>query len=235
MTGTHPAARLRGPLFSSMAAHAVVVAALAGALGWNARGAGSLEPPVIQIAGAVPDTRRIIEVSRDLSPLPAPPVEAPEVHELPLLDAQSFIHSDCWWDSTEPIITRFELSVRAEPRRDLLPAAETAPTQVESEPPAPPAVVAIRVAPRVEAATCPAPEYPMLARRRGLEGVATLILQVGIDGSVISAQVVESSGHSLLDEAALDAARAWKLSPATENGVAVAGALHVPLRFRLER
>jgi protein TonB len=89
--------------------------------------------------------------------------------------------------------------------------------------------------PRVDPSGCPAPAYPQLARQRGLEGVAMLLLQVGADGRVLQAKLLESSGHAILDDAALAAARGWRLTPASADGVAVAGALRVPLRFRLER
>lgn len=47
--------------------------------------------------------------------------------------------------------------------------------------------------------------YPALARRRGFQGQATVAFRVIPGGRVDQLQVVESSGHSLLDAAALEA------------------------------
>ncbi|QDU83671.1 transport protein TonB [Planctomycetes bacterium Pla163] len=57
------------------------------------------------------------------------------------------------------------------------------------------------------------PDYPRLARRRGWEGSVFVDLRVGADGSVLDATVATSSGHSVLDEAALAAVRAWRFVP----------------------
>jgi periplasmic protein TonB len=46
-------------------------------------------------------------------------------------------------------------------------------------------------------------EYPLAARRRGLEGTAVVRLRLGADGTVLQAQIVRDTGHALLDRAAL--------------------------------
>lgn len=50
--------------------------------------------------------------------------------------------------------------------------------------------------------------YPPEAIARGLEGEAILMLRFGADGALIDAQIAKSSGHVILDEAALRAIRA---------------------------
>jgi protein TonB len=50
--------------------------------------------------------------------------------------------------------------------------------------------------------------YPVEAIAQGLEGEAVLMLRFGANGALVDAQVVKSSGHAILDEAALRAARA---------------------------
>jgi periplasmic protein TonB len=50
--------------------------------------------------------------------------------------------------------------------------------------------------------------YPPEAVARGLEGEAILMLRFGADGALIDAQIAKSSGHAILDEAALRAIRA---------------------------
>jgi len=49
--------------------------------------------------------------------------------------------------------------------------------------------------------------YPPLAVAQGLEGEAVLLLILADGGQVVDASIVRSSGHALLDRAALDAAR----------------------------
>ncbi|MBL8458292.1 MAG: energy transducer TonB [Zoogloea sp.] len=80
----------------------------------------------------------------------------------------------------------------------------------------------------------PKPAYPLLARRRGLEGVVRLDVRVSAEGIPIAVKVRESSGHESLDEAALTAVWHWRFSPARRGGEAVEGAVVVPVRFNLE-
>lgn len=54
-----------------------------------------------------------------------------------------------------------------------------------------------------EGATIPKPAYPQLARRWGHEGVAVVRIVVNSDGSIKDAELLRSSGHQELDEAAL--------------------------------
>lgn len=58
----------------------------------------------------------------------------------------------------------------------------------------------------------PTPRYPKLARSRGWQGVVWLEVAFGADGQLLSSDVVDSSGYPLLDQAALDALRDWRLS-----------------------
>lgn len=58
----------------------------------------------------------------------------------------------------------------------------------------------------------PTPRYPKLARSRGWQGVVWLEVAFGADGRQLSSDVVDSSGYPLLDQAALDALRDWRLS-----------------------
>lgn len=54
------------------------------------------------------------------------------------------------------------------------------------------------------------PEYPMLARRRGWQGVVAIFVHVDSNGQVSLAAVARSSGHDVLDQAALQAVRGWR-------------------------
>jgi protein TonB len=80
----------------------------------------------------------------------------------------------------------------------------------------------------------PVPTYPASARRREQQGTVTLKVQVGADGSVVRAEVAESSGYEALDDAALQSVRArWRFVPARRAGVAFESWVLVPIRFAL--
>lgn len=78
------------------------------------------------------------------------------------------------------------------------------------------------------------PDYPHSARRLGHEGSALIRIHVSASGRVLDVELVESSGHELLDQTALSAARAWRFHPATQDGVPMAASLLHRVTFRLE-
>jgi protein TonB len=80
----------------------------------------------------------------------------------------------------------------------------------------------------------PKPQYPVEARRQGLEGKVLLRVTVAPDGRITSVTVVESSGHSILDRSARDTvARQWRFTPARRATGAVASVYDVPIEFKL--
>lgn len=79
----------------------------------------------------------------------------------------------------------------------------------------------------------PAPRYPYSARRRRQEGRVTLRVQVSATGRTTAVVVRNSSGHGLLDDAAVEVVRRWRFVPARKSGIAVAGVVDVPIVFRL--
>ena len=60
-----------------------------------------------------------------------------------------------------------------------------------------------------------------------------MAVKVSPNGVPAQVTVKESSGHDSLDAAALDTVRRWRFTPATLGGTAVAGAVEVPITFRL--
>lgn len=78
------------------------------------------------------------------------------------------------------------------------------------------------------------PQYPKLARQRGQEGEVTLRVEVSAQGQAMHVSVLKSSGHSLLDKAALEAVRKWSFRPASLNGGPIPGEAVVSVEFRLE-
>ena len=78
------------------------------------------------------------------------------------------------------------------------------------------------------------PEYPKRARRRGYEGRVVIRAIVTPMGTVNSTEMVQSSGHDILDRAAIRAVRRWRFQPATRDGKPVVGTIDVPISFWLK-
>ncbi|UOV05316.1 TonB family protein [Pseudoxanthomonas sp. F37] len=79
----------------------------------------------------------------------------------------------------------------------------------------------------------PAPEYPPAAMRSGDQGTVLVRVEVGADGVPVSVEVAQRSGSRDLDRAAVDAVRQWRFQPAQRDGQAVAGAVTVPIDFKM--
>jgi protein TonB len=77
------------------------------------------------------------------------------------------------------------------------------------------------------------PNYPLLSRQRGWQGVVLLRLSIGIDGAVTSVAVERSSGYDVLDAEAVAAVRTWRGTPARRGGQVVPTEETLPVRFRL--
>jgi TonB family protein len=75
--------------------------------------------------------------------------------------------------------------------------------------------------------------YPDLARQRGYEGVVLVRLHIDAHGRVKYAEVAKSSGHAILDAAAITTVRRWEGLPATLAGQPIATVELLPFRFRL--
>ena len=81
----------------------------------------------------------------------------------------------------------------------------------------------------------PKPRYPSIARQSGWEGTTVLRVEVRKDGTTGLVEVLESSGHHVLDEAARDSVRAAKFIPARAGGAPTNSWVEVPISFRLNR
>jgi len=80
----------------------------------------------------------------------------------------------------------------------------------------------------------PAPNYPSISRRLGEEGLVLLNVQVTADGAADSVELQTGSGSSRLDQAALEAVKKWRFTPAKRGDQAVSASVVVPVRFSLE-
>lgn len=222
-------------LVLSIGAHAVVLGAGAVLGGWGSR--------ALHRAAAAFQTR--LETPPD--PLPLARESLPEP-ELPELEEPQLVESEVWsrpeaeppapeatplrWPTERPMA----IGHLPEPcDRD---AAEPEP---EAEPEAAPvaARAALEVAPPSEIAAspiyAPPPSYPRRSVRSGEEGTVLLRLYLTDAGRVERVEVLESSGHDRLDEAARTALQTWRFSPRTVDGLAVPGRFEHRVTFQLDR
>lgn len=72
--------------------------------------------------------------------------------------------------------------------------------------------------------------YPPEALRRGLEGDVVLLLELGDGGRITGASVASSSGHPILDDAAIRAV----LRLGTLGAASAGKAVLLPVRFRIQ-
>lgn len=105
---------------------------------------------------------------------------------------------------------------------------------------APPPVAATRRPVRLHSGIQPprkvfdvTPLYPAIAQTARVQGVVILEAVIDASGSVESVKVLRSI--PLLDQAAVDAARQWRYTPALLNGEPVPVVMTVTVNFMLER
>jgi protein TonB len=111
------------------------------------------------------------------------------------------------------------------------PPAPTAITAVTTTPPPPAPIVPtpppvahvpVRVAPVIDAAhNCAKPEYPPASARAEETGTVKLRFFIDEDGRAIKSEILKSSGHRRLDEAARAALSLCKFKPGTVDGKVV--------------
>lgn len=169
------------------------------------------EEPTISETTATPDNAAAATVARETEAAPeaVPPVPsaAPSAPEVPTLPESG--------RTPEPAPA--PPSAAESPARDPAgPAAAAAPNAPDNPPSAVRGAAAAGAAPspaeplpEVAARRTPPPAYPESARREGRSGTVEIELLLDRRGRVQSAEVVDSSGHSDLDEAALAAVRRW--------------------------
>jgi len=176
------------------------------------------------------------------APLPEPeptPPAAAEAQPQDVKEAPS--HQPARETSTQPEPTKAGTD---QPARDAEPGGAASPPEAEgtgvSEAPSVDSVDAnadLRekgVDSPARAANVPRPTYPLYSRRHGEEGRAVLLVEVRPDGSVGKIEVVESSGHQRLDQAAVRALRRATFIPARQGGRPVAARQRIAFVFRLE-
>ncbi len=79
------------------------------------------------------------------------------------------------------------------------------------------------------------PDYPAAALRRQEQGIAVVRVVVSPEGRAVSANIAQSSGHAVLDGAAVaKVLRDCRFLPASRDGVAIEGTALQPMNFRIE-
>ncbi len=177
------------------------------------------------------------------APPPAPPPDPPAVWILPATPKP-------------PVLPPQVATVRPPtdvPRVAAVPVVPTAPvvapvvidqgTLPVTQPVAPPQVASTEAAPvsagpapmTLEYAVATAPPYPRDAVRNGDEGLVMLQVLVDVDGRPLEVDIVDSSGHRELDQAARRHVLAhWRFRPATRDGHPVQAIGRVPIDFSLD-
>ncbi len=78
------------------------------------------------------------------------------------------------------------------------------------------------------------PVYPRIARESGWEGTVLVRVTVQPDGSPDSIKVRKSSGHPVLDHAAIDAIKRWRFLPAKDGNIPIRSIVEIPINFDLQ-
>ena len=78
-----------------------------------------------------------------------------------------------------------------------------------------------------------APQYPMRAQRRGLEGWVRVSFLITEEGDVRDVVLIEAEPQGVFDQAAMRAVQQWKFKPQLVNGEPVATRAEQVLSFRL--
>ena len=113
-------------------------------------------------------------------------------------------------------------------REPSAPARQPAKTSTSAFTAAPASVLEGEAARRANAQMARELFYPPEAIARGLEGQALVLLFLDASGNAIAARLEASSGHALLDDAAVRAARTLRALPDSAPREAL-----LPVRFRL--
>ncbi len=198
-----------GPLLYKPAPRWQVVAAIGGALAIEAlaaviAGIHKEEPPVD--LAAIPEA--VAEVSFEQAapePTPPPEMEEPEPTEAPPepTEVPEFVEEK----PTPPP------KPRDRPPKPIAPISRPKPAG------APAGTLSMSNAKAV-AVSAPRPEYPYEARRSKITGSGVCVMTVDTSsGAVTSAEMAQSTGSPILDNAATSAFRRWRFKPGTVSKV----------------
>jgi TonB family protein len=79
------------------------------------------------------------------------------------------------------------------------------------------------------------PKYPVSAIQQKQQGKVLIKVNISKYGSLLKARIEKSSNHKALDEAALNAVRKWKFTPAIDkNGNPIDSTISIPFVFEIK-
>jgi len=116
-----------------------------------------------------------------------------------------------------------EQAVKEQPQSVQLDAAPPSPVVLDTEPDY-----------KADYLNNPRPPYPMAASRMGYHGKVVLNVEVLADGKAGQVLIYSSSGHDILDSAALQTLKTWRFTPARHLGQPVTRWFLVPFNFTLK-
>jgi len=214
---------LTGFVTASLALHAVFLCFSSSWL-WKAPEYDiALEPSPITI-----NLEEWIEPQPEVEPEPEPPPPEPEPEPEPeVIPEPEPIPEPEQVPEPEPEVPPEPMPVETAPE----PPPPPEPTPAEP----PPAAVSIISMEQPTYLRNPAPPYPIEARRAKWEGTVLISVEVSAAGRVITATVADSSGHPILDKAALSTVQRWRFSPARLAGQPTTATVEVPITFTLNR
>jgi periplasmic protein TonB len=122
-----------------------------------------------------------------------------------------------------PFVPPPEINIAAPPPPPAISTAITNVTPVRPPEPAPPPAAPphepVRVGPHIDIAASHEPEYPPVSRRLGEQGTVLLEVMVEPNGRAGTVRIVQSSGFSRLDEAAVNGVKEnYRFAPGTLDG-----------------
>src|SRR5262249_19716440 len=100
-------------------------------------------------------------------------------------------------------------------------------SRLEAQPRQPASATSRTLEPPEPIATAKA-TYPAAALAEHKEGSVTILATVDKQGAVTAAEIAESSGEGILDEAALNAALKWRFRPAKRDGLPTESQVRIP-------
>ena len=184
-------------------------------------------PPMVQVTLVVPPPPKPI-----VQPPPPPPPPPPKKAEPPppKKDVVALKPKPPKPKPPKPVVERVEPPPQPVPVADDPP-----PAPVRAAPPAPPAPPVEKVTPPSASAGYlhnPAPEYPSIAEEEGWSGRVVLKVHVQANGRPDAVSVAKSSGHEVLDQAAVRTVKAsWHFAPAMRGDTPTDGWVSVPIVF----
>jgi protein TonB len=199
----------------------------------------SAESVVVDIVQAEPDPiRDIAHAPPDKQPTPTTPATPRTSIARPRLKSQGQAQNTAPQLAVNPsteVATSGDVALptAAEPPPRKAESAPSAALPSASQAPAPSSHGPINVLATPRYRSNPRPDYPIASKRRHEEGEVRLTVAVSAEGRPIRVSLAQSSGHPLLDQAAMDAVHTWTFEPARASGVPVASQVVVPVRYSL--